>query len=161
MTAETIATFTRKIVASNRSELICVLYEIYFSYEQEAIEALTREGKEAGDTYTKGLRQCGQVVRHLKDALDFSYKISYSLYALYDFVERQLAKAMYEQKVERIQSAGKIMRDLEESFVQVAKQDASGPMMGNAQQVTAGLTYGKGQLNESMGAMESNRGFFA
>ena len=34
-------------------------------------------------------------------------------------------------------------------------------MMGNAQQVTAGLTYGKGQLNESMGAMESNRGFFA
>ena len=153
MTAETIATFTRKIVASNRSELICVLYEIYFSYEQEAIEALTGEGKEAGDTYTKALRQCGQVVRHLK--------ISYSLYALYDFVERQLAKAMYEQKVERIQSAGKIMRDLEESFVRVAKQDASGPMMGNAQQVTAGLTYGKGQLNESMGAMESNRGFFA
>ncbi len=91
----------------------------------------------------------------------FSYKISYSLYALYDFVERQLAKAMYEQKVERIHSAGKIMRDLEESFVRVAKQDASGPMMGNAQQVTAGLTYGKGQLNESMGAMESNRGFFA
>ena len=45
MTAETIATFTRKIVASNRSELICVLYEIYFSYEQEAIEALTGEGK--------------------------------------------------------------------------------------------------------------------
>ena len=155
MTAETIATFTRKIVASNRSELICVLYEIYFSYEQEAIEALTGEGKEAGDTYTKALRQCGQ------DALDFSYKISYSLYALYDFVERQLAKAMYEQKVEMIQSAGKIMRDLEESFVRVAKQDASGPMMGNAQQVTAGLTYGKGQLNESMGAMESNRGFFA
>ena len=129
MTAETIATFTRKIVASNRSELICVLYEIYFSYEQEAIEALTREGKEAGDTYTKGLRQCGQVVRHLKDALDFSYKISYSLYALYDFVERQLAKAMYEQKVERIKSAGKIMRDLEESFVQVAKQYACVPMM--------------------------------
>ena len=49
MTAETIATFTRKIVASNRSELICVLYEIYFSYEQEAIEALTGEGKEAGE----------------------------------------------------------------------------------------------------------------
>lgn len=71
MTAETIATFTRKIVASNRSELICVLYEIYFSYEQEAIEALTGEGKEAGDTYTKGLRQCRTGGQTLKGCLRF------------------------------------------------------------------------------------------
>lgn len=161
MTAETIATFTRKIAASNRTGLVCVLYEIYFVYETEALDFL--EEQKTGDVtdYTKAVRQCGQVVRHLKEALDFSYDISYSLYALYDYVERTLARAMYEQKADTIHAAGNVMRHLQDSFVQLAKEDASAPLMGNTQQVTAGLTYGKGKLNESMGNMEINRGFFA
>ena len=97
----------------------------------------------------------------MKEALDFSYDISYSLYALYDYVERTLARAMYEQKADTIHAAGNVMRHLQDSFVQLAKEDASAPLMGNTQQVTAGLTYGKGKLNESMGNMEINRGFFA
>lgn len=161
MTAETIATFTRKIAASNRTGLICVLYEIYFAYEMEALDFLEEQKTGDATDYTKAVRQCGQVVRHLKEALDFSYDISYSLYALYDYVERTLARAMYEQKADTIHVAGNVMRHLQDSFVQLAKEDASAPLMGNAQQVTAGLTYGKGKLNESMGNMEINRGFFA
>ena len=161
MTAETIATFTRKIAASNRTGLICVLYEIYLAYEMEALDFLEEQKTGDATDYTKAVRQCGQVVRHLKEALDFSYDISYSLYALYDYVERTLARAMYEQKADTIHVAGNVMRHLQDSFVQLAKEDASAPLMGNAQQVTAGLTYGKGKLNESMGNMEINRGFFA
>ena len=76
-------------------------------------------------------------------------------------MERTLARAMYEQKADTIHAAGNVMRHLQDSFVQLAKEDVSAPLMGNAQQVTAGLTYGKGKLNESMGDMEINRGFFA
>lgn len=43
MTAETIATFTRKIAASNRTGLVCVLYEIYFAYETEALDFLEEQ----------------------------------------------------------------------------------------------------------------------
>lgn len=35
-----------------------------------------------------------------------------------------------------------------ESFEQVAKEDHSGPVMEHSQQLYAGLTYGKGTLNE-------------
>ena len=57
MTAETIATFTRKIAASNRAGLVCVLYEIYFAYETEALDFL--EEQKTGDVtdYTKAVRQ--------------------------------------------------------------------------------------------------------
>ena len=127
----------------------------------EALDFLEEQKTGDATDYTKAVRQCGQVVRHLKEALDFSYDISYSLYALYDYVERTLARAMYEQKADTIHVAGNVMRHLQDSFVQLAKEDASAPLMGNAQQVTAGLTYGKGKLNESMGNMEINRGFFA
>lgn len=37
---------------------------------------------------------------------------------------------------------------MKESFEEIAKQDTSGPVMENSQQVYAGLTYGKGSLNE-------------
>ena len=43
-----------------------------------------------------------------------------------------------------------------ESFEQVAKQDTSGAVMANTQQIYAGLTYGKGTLNEVSMSLDGN-----
>ena len=51
----------------------------------------------------------------------------------------------------------KLLGSLKESFEKLAAQDESGPAMSNTQSVYAGLTYGKGTLNESMSS--DNRGF--
>ncbi len=162
MTQETKATFTRRIAQSNPSQLICILYEIYFSYETEALDFLKNEGADSDiSDYTKSLRMCGQTVRHLKEALDFTYEIAASLYAIYDFVERSIAKSIYEKNEKRILEIHGIMKSLEESFVELAKLDERAPMMDNTEQVVAGLTYGRNQLNESIEAKGSNRGFFA
>ncbi|OYO98714.1 flagellar protein FliS, partial [Lachnotalea glycerini] len=45
------------------------------------------------------------------------------------------------------------------AFTEVAKKDDSPVLMGNTQQVYAGLTYGKGSLTESFSNQGSNRGF--
>ena len=53
-----------------------------------------------------------------------------------------------------------VMTKLKEAFEEVAKQDTSGPLMENTQQVYAGLTYGKGSLNEVLiSGDEYNRGY--
>ena len=56
----------------------------------------------------------------------------------------------------------KVMESLHSAFAEVAKQDTSGAVMQNTQQVYAGLTYGKGRLNEVfMNGNEQSRGFMA
>ena len=52
------------------------------------------------------------------------------------------------------------MKRLHASFVEVAKQDTSGPLMENIQHVYAGITYGKNDLVENC-ISDAQRGFFA
>ena len=55
-----------------------------------------------------------------------------------------------------------MMDNLRTGFEKLHEIDDEGPVMQNAHQVYAGLTYGKGTLNESLeGADYSKRGFLA
>lgn len=158
MNKESMTMFTRKIANSNGCGLIVVLFEIYFAYEKDALQALELDDEKE---YLHALRQCSQVMRHLKDSLDFSYEISYQLYPLYQFVEETLAKAMYRKKKADIENASKVVKPLWESFEEIAKVDTSAPLMKNTQEVTVGLTYSKNNLNEAYTKEESSRGFWA
>ena len=54
------------------------------------------------------------------------------------------------------------MEQLLPSFREVAKQDTSEAVMKNVQQIYAGLTYGRGSLNETIGVdIGKKRGFEA
>ncbi|MCR5144607.1 MAG: flagellar protein FliS [Lachnospiraceae bacterium] len=157
MKQEEISTFSRKIAASNASGLIEVLYDIYFTYENEALMALE---KADWNEYLNSLRKASQVIEHLKNTLDFKYDIAKELYPLYNFAEVSLSKAIYSRDKQYILNAREVMRPLQEAFVEVAKVDKSKPLMENTQQVTAGLTYGRNNLTESLGAEEPRRGFW-
>ena len=52
------------------------------------------------------------------------------------------------------------MKKLRESFEIAAGQDKSAPLMGNAQKVYAGMTYGRTDLTENF-MNDENRGFLA
>ena len=53
-----------------------------------------------------------------------------------------------------------MLESLYDAFKEAAKQDTSAPLMQNAQQVYAGYTYGKNDVNENC-QLDSSRGFFA
>lgn len=141
--------FKSRITTSNKTELICVLYEIYFEY--------IKEGMQNGSVDMESLRNATEVLDHLKNALDFKYEISGNLFSLYDFCQRQISQAMYKNNEEPLKIAEHIMKELYESFAEIAKNDDSEPMMQNTQQVSAGFTYGKNDIVETTD--NSNRGF--
>ena len=157
MTKEDITYYTRRITQGNKSDIIVVLYDIYFSYEEDVRTAL--EKKHTEDLQI-AIRRTNEVVEHLKRALDFSYDIANQLYPLYDYVQRCLAEALHQQEVTEIDHAAAVMKELREAFIQVAKEDTSGREMQNVETVSAGYTYGMGGLNEVTDG-GSNRGFFA
>ena len=101
------------------------------------------------------------VLRELCDSLDFRYAVAGNLYALYTYGRRNLARARYSNRPDGILETSRRMHELYEAFCEVEKQDNSEPVMQHTQQVFAGMTYAKGELNESLQDPEACRGFFA
>ena len=93
-------------------------------------------------------------------SLNFAYEISSNLYALYVFCKNELARTLYENRMDGLEEADKVMRRLYHSFAEAAKQDTSAPIMSNTQQIYAGMTYGRNQLNENDMDYDRQRGFF-
>lgn len=147
--------FTRRLSQCNASGMIVIIYDIFFAYLDDAKKGLEQNNR---DDFKAGIRGAQNTLDELTGALDFKYEISTSLYSLYHYCKEILSKAMYEYKADRVLEAEKIMRKLYASFSEVAKQDTSEPIMSNTQQVYAGMTYGKYDLNENF-ADNNNRGF--
>ena len=62
--------------------------------------------------------------------------------------------------LDELHHSRKMLQSTYEGFKQAAKQDQSKPLMQNAQQVYAGYTYGKNDINESY-EIGASRGFLA
>ena len=157
MTNEQKQDFTRRITQANRGELVIIKYEILFVYLQDAKDAHRADDREQ---FKQAVRQASLVLKSFEETLDFTYEISKSLYAVYDFHCRQLSQAMLHFSVKEVEEAEEMLRQLYESFKEAAKTDTSGPLMENAQQVYAGYTYGKNNINETYDT-QSSRGFLA
>ena len=158
MNRDKISAFTLRIASSNGCGLISILYDIYEEYETDALDNF-----EAGQVTEAiaALKRCAEVVSHLQKDLNFEYKVSGNLYALYDYVQRNVAKSIYKANSDGLKEAKKVMDELGDAFEQLAEQDKSKPLMGNTQKVIAGITYGKGTLNESLMGNQASRGFWA
>lgn len=156
MKKEKIAEFTRKISQSNRSELIVVIYDVYFVCLSDARDFYQNKN---WDDFKESVRHAQRAIDELIDVLDFSYELAGNLYRIYMFCKDMLAKAIYARQLTEIETAERLMRKLYESFVQVARQDQSKPLMQNAQQVYAGFTYGRDELTETCQDFTNNRGF--
>lgn len=158
MTRELIQEYTLKISHSSRTEIIVVLFEICEHYIDDAIIAFW------ADDHDEFKKQCGnaqKVINDLIASLDFDYEIALPLYRIYEYISKEIASAVIKNAANNLATCKRFLSSLKESFEKIAKEDASGPVMGNSQTVYAGLTYGKGSLNENVTATSSNRGFKA
>ena len=148
--------FTSKITLSNRTGLTVVTYEILFAYLADAKKALQEE---RFLDYKQALRQALRCVSELMVTLDFTYALAQELHRIYVYCKELLAKAMYKRSEGEIAECESLLKMLYASFVEVAKTDESAPLMQNTQQVFAGYTYGRNDVNSSSNENPS-RGFF-
>lgn len=158
MNKEQISDFTRRVSQCNKGGLIVIMYDIVFTYLDDAKEAY---GKNNREEFKEAVRKADRAVLELINALDFSYEIAKELYPLYVFCREELAKSMYRNQLEELEHTEKILRRLYDSFVKAAEQDTSGPLMSNTQQVYAGYTYGRDNLTETCQELDTSRGFLA
>ncbi|NLK99652.1 MAG: flagellar protein FliS [Clostridiales bacterium] len=159
MTKEMIQSFTARISQASRSELVVILYEMTLARIEDAEKSYEKNDLSKFD---KELKSAQKYVSELMASLDYRYKISYDLLSLYLYTSKQIIRAIVKQNPLTLQSAKVILKKLLTGFEGVSKLDTSGPMMRNTQQLYAGLTYGKGTLNETyVDPGNKSRGFIA
>lgn len=159
MKKELVQEFSMRITQASRTELIVIMYEIILSDIKSAGEAFRAEDME---TYGKELSHAGRFVNELMAALDYSVGLSYHLMSLYIFANRELTAARVQKQPELLEGVEDIFEKLLAGYRKVSEEDTSGPVMKNTQQVYAGLTYGRGTLNEMyVNVNEAKRGFMA
>ncbi len=159
MKKELIQEYTLRITQASRSELIVIMYEIILCDLASAKEAYAAENPEL---YDRELAHAGRFISELMGALDYSVALSYQLMSLYVFANKELTTARIRRKPELLAGVENVIETLLTGYRKVSEEDTSGPVMKNTQQVYAGLTYGKGTLNEMyVNGNEARRGFMA
>ena len=155
MTSEQKQTYTRRISAANRAQLVTVVYDMSLDYMADGTQALSAGAFEDADFALTHARAC---LDDLIGALDMQYEMSRGLMELYLFCKRELSAAQGKRDTGRIANAKRVIDKLRGAWVQIEDQDESEAAFDNAQTVYAGLTYGKGTLNESVADPGTNRG---
>ena len=151
--------YTARISQANRSELVVIIYELMLDSIQDAQDGFASGDLELAD---RELKRAQGFLQEMRGSLDFKFEISANLASLYRYVNEQLVQSIVRQKDVELDACKRVLRGLMTSFEEVAKQDESGPVMENVQQVYAGLTYGKNSLNEvAIDANSGSRGFRA
>jgi flagellar protein FliS len=156
MKKDKILDFTLRVSQSNRSELVIVIYDMILEYIMDASECYDLDNINGFIEATKKARDC---IGELMSSLNTKYPIAIELMQLYIYMNKLLITSVIKKKPQDFDAIKRMIGKLSEAFCEVAKQDDSGPLMGNTQQIYAGLTYGKGTLLESYKHHNSSRGF--
>ncbi len=158
MTDEKKQEYTRRITQANASKLVVILYELFFDFSDEALEALAKKDI---PTFSMQLDKAQEALNQLIGSLQEENDLADSIYRVYLYVSARMGLIRANHDPELLTDPLRLMKSLFETYSKDSENDTSGPVMDNSQKVYAGLTYGKEALTESMDEGAGNRGFFA
>ena len=157
MNKEAIKTFSYRISQASKTELVVIMYDMAQEYLKDAIQALNDDDK---IEFCNNIRQVKRVIDELSSGLDMQYEIANELFVLYMQADKILIRCLARLDNEGLDKVGNMLNKLRESFYKLSKDDDSGPVLKNVQQVYAGLTYSSaGGSNEIYNDPVNNRGY--
>lgn len=160
MTEDQRKAYTKRITAGNPTEIIVTMFDMELDDLKTAEKEINSENTDK-EKVNLLLRHAEAVIIHLKSALDFKYEIAYDLFSLYDYAQREIAKAIYSLDTAHIDNAKGVMESLAESFREIKAFDKRPPATENAERTVAGMTYSRNGIDEITENYDKNRGFLA
>lgn len=159
MDKEMLQGFAARVAQANKSELVVVIYEAALASIEEGKKYLQDGSIEEA---RQEIKRAQGMIDELMRSLDMQYTIAHYLRQLYIYAYRELCHGIAARDASLFDHSTDVLQGLLPSFQELAKQDTSAPVMGNTQQIYAGLTYGRGTLNETTAVdAGGNRGFEA
>lgn len=156
MTTEKKQVFTRRITQANRTQLVVIVYEMLLVYLEDSVRAFNEDNK---TEFLENIHMARECIGQMRTSLNFDYSLSKNLFAIYNFADKELSNDYYRYKSDNLDVIQMIFTKLHDAYYTISEKDKSQPLMGNAQSVYAGLTYGKNELNESLSNYDQKRGY--
>lgn len=158
MTKEQIKEFTFRTSQANHSGLILVLTDIVNTYINDSIACYNQNDK---DGYMSNLELSLKALNELISCFAPSNPQAREVINLLRYVYGRLVAGRAKRKPCDFSVCLSMLAKLRVAFERLHELDDEGPVMKNTHQVYAGLTYGKGTLNESVESTNSDkRGFW-
>ena len=157
MTREEKDIYKARIINGNRSELIVVLYDMMFTYMNDAREYYKNDN---WDEVKSTLDHIEAILRRLQEDLNHQYDIAKELYTLYQFSLTELGKCRYKKSLTYMNGVERIMKNLYVGMKAMCDVDDSLPLMQGTEKVVTGITYGRTSLQD-MNYGATSRGFYA
>ncbi len=156
MTREMKQIFTRRITQANRTQLLIIMYEMILTYIRDGITA-----HKNGDLaeFQRSLGFARDCIADLRKNLNFEYELSQTLFAIYTYADRELASSIYRNNADTTDKIATIFMKLHDAYQAISEKDNSEPLMMNTQNVYAGYTYGRTDVNESVSNYGAVRGY--
>lgn len=158
MTESTVKSYQNRIIQANKEQLLIITFELFIEEMSKALQALHEDQVE---DFNLIMVRVHKLHRELTDNLDMSYAISRQLMSLYIYMNKKLIEASIKLEKEALIEVKSLAEVLLEGFHKAALEESSESLVQNAQKVYAGLTYGKGTLNETIVNGVKDRGFKA
>lgn len=146
MTRDAIQTYSLRVTQANQSELTVITFEIFLDYINDATNCYEMGSLDEYEVY---LGKARAFLTEMMAALNFENEVSFNLIKIYEYVYGTLVKLARHADMELLARVRKMMQTLLETFRKVAADDRSSGVMENTQKIYAGLTYGRGYLNET------------
>lgn len=156
MTKENKQMFTRRITQANRTQLVVILYEMFLVYLEDAQKA---DAIEDSSEFVRNLELARECISEMRRSLNFEYDLSKNLFAIYCFADKELASDIFGKKTDNLDALKAIFIKLHDAYATISEQDETGPLMDNIQDVYAGFTYGKEDVNENLVNYDTERGY--
>lgn len=155
----TVEDYTARITTSTPLGLVIINYELAIHNIHLAKENC--ENGEYGD-FEIHVRKAQAYLMVLMSSLDMTFDISGQLLEVYLYVNKLLINSVFQRNTNTICDACDMLGSLLDGWRMIAKEESKTtlPVMENAEQLIAGLTYKDGKLSEYIMGSE-NRGIKA
>jgi flagellar protein FliS len=156
MTSEEIKNYTLRVSQANVSSLADILVDLSIDNLASSIEALENDDNALFVLHSKKAERC---ISELIHSLELEEPVAKTMAGYLIEAHKSVLNGRLRLDKSLILRAGDIMRTVKPTFARIASEDKDPSVMNNVEQVYAGLTYGKGGLNETSVGVSSNRGF--
>lgn len=174
--------FTRRIAQANSTEMVVILYDMTLAYiddakaagqactagvqgtnEQSANEQATDKqtgANEAPNDFHAAIGHIQGCLSELMASLNCEYEPAPTMKELYRYCIRRVGACEVKNDPAILDEVIRVIEPLRDAYDKIKGENTSGPVMGNSQEVYAGLTYGRNDVTENY-VEQSNRGFRA
>ena len=146
MTNEQINAYTLRISQANASALTVITLELEITWIEEALAFLEREETEE---FVRCIDKAQKAQQELMGVVNLKNTVALDVLTIFSYINKQLIVSKIKRADIELHRLIEMLNKLKNSFSVLAEQDASSPIMENSEKVYAGLTYGKGTLNEN------------